>query len=202
MTDTPIFDALVAGPRAVPDTSTGSAPTTIPQMIDELNVLADFADGTRGSTLVPLADFMRLRMAGSLREAALLLEATQRVESGTLPGLAAINAERFNQVDKHDRSQASDVGRADELIRAAEAHISCALFGPDGSHDRYGPVAPSGWPWSEDAWHPNDDPRRSLAKAGALLAAAIDSLSVPLKGRAENQRGDEHLVRRVDHRST
>lgn len=201
MSETPIFDALVAGPAQKLAQNAVAEPKTIPEAVTELEVLADFADGTRRGALVPLADFMRHRMARALRQGASLLADTQRVESGTLPGLAAIVDERIRQVDDLAHAQQDDIGRSDELIHAAQAHIFCALYGPDGSHDRYGPTAPSEWPWSEAAWHPHEDPRRSLATAAALLAAAIDSLQHPLEGRTRAQRRDEHLARRVDRRT-
>lgn len=33
------------------------------------------------------------------------------------------------------------------------------------------------WPWEKKWWKPSEDPRRNLAKAGALIAAEIDRLN-------------------------
>lgn len=167
-------------------------------LIGELEACAFFADGTRNGVLVPLADFTRRRLARALAQAGLMLEATQRVEHGTLPGIASIADERFRQIDDAKHSQADDIGRSHELIAAAEAHLQIALLGPDAWHDPDGAYTPpSGWPWPDHAWHPSDNPVDALATAGALIAAAIDALGVPLAGRTRAQRRDEHLVRRT-----
>lgn len=197
MSDTPIFDALAAGDQPSQTAAAPAFPVGIPELVAELETCAFFADGTKRGDLVPLAHFMRHRIAAAMREAGTMLKATQRVEQGGSAGVAAIFEERDRHTSALGHSQVKDVGRADELISAAQAFIDSAIYGPDGFHDRNGPVAPPTWPWGEASWRPTDNPVPALAKAGALIAAAIDSLMVPLDHRTRAQRRDEHLVRRV-----
>lgn len=62
-----------------------------------------------------------------------------------------------------------------ELIHAAKAYAVCAEYQERGhpSARRLGSFA---WPWDEASFRPSDDPKRNLAKAGALLAAEIERL--------------------------
>ena len=77
-------------------------------------------------------------------------------------GADRIAAERIRQFTTERYNRFHDGGRAGELAAAGAAYAT---------DDR------SLWPWSEDAWKPTPaDPERQLVKAGALIAAAIDSL--------------------------
>ena len=77
-------------------------------------------------------------------------------------GADRIAAERIRQFTTERYNRFHDATRAGELAAAGAAYAT---------DDR------SLWPWSEDAWKPTPaDPARQLVKAGALIAAAIDSL--------------------------
>lgn len=101
-----------------------------------------------------------------------------------------IAAERDRQVNEEGYDAEHDAGHAHELIRAArsyayEARIGVAAEGASITHLPGQP--PSEWPWAERYWKPTGDPVRDLVKAGALIAAAIDSLTV----HANRTEGDE-----------
>jgi hypothetical protein len=165
----------------------------LPTLLDELDVCAFFADGTKNGELVELADFTRHRMARALSQAGLMLEAMQRVRSGGPAGLALIVDERLRQMSVEGYSPEGDIGRDHELIAAAECYLLIAQSGADGWHDNDGRwVAPGGWPWPESTWKPTDDKIRDLTKSAALMAAALDVLirqrSVEEAAKAETQR--------------
>lgn len=148
----------------------------------ELRVCAEFADGMLRGELVPLADFTRYRMAKALREAATRLEtasdelrAPRHADDATTPGIERVHAERLRHFHV-GHSFSSDVGRSDELMRAAECYLLVAQSGPDAWHDPEGNyVPPGGWPWREDEWDPSDDVLRNLVTAAGLIIAAYDA---------------------------
>lgn len=99
-------------------------------------------------------------------------------------GAELIAAERSRQVSEEGYSPEHDRGHAPEMIRAAKEYAEEAHFQVE-----YGPVEPkpgipwhdedtgaTHWPWAPEYWKPTGDPVRDLTKAGALIAAAIDSL--------------------------
>ncbi|TDO18155.1 hypothetical protein EV580_1338 [Mycobacterium sp. BK086] len=92
-------------------------------------------------------------------------------------GLRWIAAERARQIvtgytPDHDAEHGPD-----ELIRAAFAYAAqaqdrIAEAAGEDLGDREGPDA--WWPWDASTFSPSDDAVESLAKAGALIAAALD----------------------------
>ncbi|MGH3703011.1 MAG: hypothetical protein ACRDT9_00140 [Agromyces sp.] len=58
-----------------------------------------------------------------------------------------------------------------EYARVAADEI---LSGPEAA--KFDPPLRWGWPWADEFWKPTGDPVRDLTKAGALIAAALDSL--------------------------
>jgi hypothetical protein len=86
-----------------------------------------------------------------------------------IDGIGAIMDERLHQIaDKrytleHDKAHGTTV-----LIDAALAYLMQARGKVNGA------TAQVYWPFEICTFKPDDDPLRSLAKAGALLAAAYD----------------------------
>lgn len=83
-------------------------------------------------------------------------------------GIDLIAAERERQVIEEGYTPEHDAGHAHALVDAARAYAHAGAV-------RAGST-PLGWPWAPEDWKPSGDPVRNLAKAGALIAAAIDSL--------------------------
>ena len=99
----------------------------------------------------------------------------------TSRGVALIAAERDRQPAEEGYDVEHDRGRAGQLAAAGAAYA----FGqgdalehagtPGGRH--YLDSVPAGmWPWDWSYWKPSRSAVRTLVKAGALIAAAIDSL--------------------------
>lgn len=97
-------------------------------------------------------------------------------------GSELIAAERKRQVEGEGYTAEHDKGHAAELIAAGVAYAKAA-----DSEARWPEMGPSPYPVDEDTgqhyfpwapayWKPTGDPVRDLVKAGALIAAAIDSL--------------------------
>jgi hypothetical protein len=93
-------------------------------------------------------------------------------------GAGLIAVERERQVTDEGYSAESDRHQGDLLARAGVeyANVAVAILrsGPDAAH--FDPPLRWNWPWSNEFWKPSEDPIRDLTKAGALIAAAIDSL--------------------------
>lgn len=89
----------------------------------------------------------------------------------TRTGVQLIADERQRQVDVEGYGPESDRGRAGALMAAATCYTYQALA-PGAFVYRI----PEGWPWAAEFWKPADSAERNLVKAGALIAAAIDSL--------------------------
>lgn len=92
-------------------------------------------------------------------------------------GLTAIMMERQRQQTQEGYTRAHDAHHKPQvIIDAALAYTVQAqdrLSVKDG--EGVGSDTPeSYWPWDASTFRPNDDELRSLAKAGALLAAAYD----------------------------
>lgn len=93
-------------------------------------------------------------------------------------GITAITQERARQIREEGYTPEHDARHgARQLIDAALAYTVQA-------QDRIGVAAGEGvgadgpelyWPWDWASFRPSDDELRSLAKAGALLAAAYDA---------------------------
>jgi hypothetical protein len=99
-----------------------------------------------------------------------------------MSGAELIATERERQVTEEGYDAAHDRGHADDLIAAAVGYAQAGAADIEGS--KYpswvanDPADPAiDWPWHPDYWKPTGDPVRDLVKAGALIAAAIDSLS-------------------------
>lgn len=90
-------------------------------------------------------------------------------------GVALIAAERARQVTEEGYDAEHDRGHEVQIVRAAQAYIGRSLHEIAGSTIRETPIM---WPWRDEDWKPTGDPRRTLTKAGALIAAAIDALPV------------------------
>lgn len=92
-------------------------------------------------------------------------------------GAAVIVKERLRQELEEGYTLKRDKNRHDELMRAAECYLLAAQYhwtawqSPEGN-----PVPPAPWPWPDRFWKPTEDKIGNLKKAGALTAAAIDSL--------------------------
>ncbi|MCV7226083.1 hypothetical protein [Mycolicibacterium komossense] len=95
-------------------------------------------------------------------------------------GATAISAERTRQLFDEGYSLEHDAAHgAIQLIDAALAYTVQA-------QDRLSEAAGEGvgsdgpehyWPWDPSTFRPDDDALRSIAKAGALLAAAYDAVA-------------------------
>jgi len=99
-----------------------------------------------------------------------------------------IAAERGRQVTEEGYTAEHDAGHTSELVLAANAYVAAA-FDELAHPGEPSTVLESGavmWPWAPEFWKPTGDTVRDLVKAGALIAAAIDSLipetHVPAEG--------------------
>lgn len=92
-------------------------------------------------------------------------------------GAILIGRERDRQIVQEGYDAEHDRGHEQVLMAAAECYLNAGAFGPDSWHDRDGRwIPPGGWPWHWSYWKPSEDPIVNLVKAGALIAAAIDSI--------------------------
>jgi hypothetical protein len=95
-----------------------------------------------------------------------------------------IAAERARQIEQEGYNAEHDEGHAQQLIEAGKRYAGDAEFMLRGGHPEDGNpwvedahMGPTkDWPWHEDYYKPGSDPMQTLVKAGALIAAAIDSL--------------------------
>lgn len=79
-----------------------------------------------------------------------------------------ITTERSRQVSEEGYTAEHDAGQASALVHAA------ICYAREGAWLE--PYPPLSWPWDDSYWKPTGDPVRDLTKAGALIAAAIDSI--------------------------
>lgn len=97
-------------------------------------------------------------------------------------GAEAIARERQRQIDEEGYFPILDRGRAVQLAYASTAYAieaatsqeileAGSTITPEGLAE-----IPPWWPWHSSTWKPTGDPVRDLTKAGALIAAAIDTL--------------------------
>lgn len=101
-------------------------------------------------------------------------------------GIDLIAAERERQITEEGYTAEHDQDHAAEIAWAARCYVENTAMGLTGL-----PTFTPGegwraesvpefhefpWPWHKDYWKPTGDPVRDLVKAGALIAAAIDSL--------------------------
>lgn len=85
-----------------------------------------------------------------------------------LRGSMLILAERFRQVASEGYTAEHDKNHDHELMQAAQAYLLEAMYPGQGLGIR-------SWPWDSSYWKPDKNPIRNLTKAGALIAAAIDT---------------------------
>ncbi|WP_319568357.1 hypothetical protein [Cohaesibacter marisflavi] len=91
----------------------------------------------------------------------------------TPAGSLAIVSERLRQIEAEGWTAAHDDEYDNfELVWAGITYAHHASIRNDRERDR---TRPSGWPWADSWWKP-EDRRRDLVKAGALIAAEIDRL--------------------------
>lgn len=99
--------------------------------------------------------------------------------SKDIRGVDLIAQERRRQI-QIGYSRDEDIGREDELTHAGAAYALAAgstiLMSEESNPNDYQQPVPGMWPWGDDEWDPTGDPKRDLVKAGALIAAAIDSI--------------------------
>lgn len=86
-------------------------------------------------------------------------------------GSDRIAAERERQISVEGYDAAHDRAHEHQLMAAAMCYLTAAAH-PHPSDLRR---APLGWPWAEQFWKPEGGRRRNLEKAGALIAATLDS---------------------------
>lgn len=104
-------------------------------------------------------------------------------------GINLIAAERERQITEEGYTAEHDDGRAYQLTYAARVYTAQATVNiAEDTSDAmpFGWARFEGWPWRERYWKPSGDPIRDLTKAGALIAAAIDSLAAE-QGEAETR---------------
>lgn len=206
--NTPIYDALLAGVPSPADGATplpastawaapGAAHTLARRLLGAAGLIYHPKDGANRA----LSDEQRLSIATLLGESSAMLDALTSSERAWPTGIAMIAAERAHQIEARNHDLEGDLGRSVELMSAAESYLRVAAMGADSSVNPDGSFAPpGGWPWSDEAWHPDDDPLQDLATSGALIAAAIDSLATgQYSRRSRAQRRDEHVWRRITH---
>jgi hypothetical protein len=98
-------------------------------------------------------------------------------------GVKLIELERERQITVEGFDAEQDKGRTEELLAAAVAYILNArsdvqVIAYDGSGtlpEWREALDEIGWPWAPKHWKPTNM-KRDLEKAGALIAAALDSL--------------------------
>lgn len=99
-----------------------------------------------------------------------------------MSGADRIAAERQRQIDVEGYTPEHDAGHAAQLIGAANSYAAFANvtvaqgYTVEEALAFGGDIIPPMWPWSSHFWKPTGEPIRDLEKAGALIAAAIDSL--------------------------
>lgn len=105
--------------------------------------------------------------------------AKAREVGGDNTGIALIAAERARQVSEEGYDAEHDRGHAAELISAAREYAAEGRFRVwnPGSPINPRPHPTDEWPWHPGYFKPTGDPIHDLTKAGALIAAAIDSLT-------------------------
>lgn len=92
-------------------------------------------------------------------------------------GIDLIAAERERQITEEGYTAFNYEGRAEDLTTAAWCYALCVSLRLNPKLIGDGLGVPYAWPWHPDYWKPTGDPVRDLTKAGALIAAAIDTLT-------------------------
>jgi hypothetical protein len=111
-----------------------------------------------------------------------------------------IAAERTRQITDEGYDSSHDHGHEGDLIAAAVGYAQAGGCGiPTSSYPSWVSDDPDDpavdWPWHPSYWKPTGDPVRDLVKAGALIAAAIDSLTSNSGAVMERPAGHRGLCR-------
>lgn len=95
-------------------------------------------------------------------------------------GIQIITEERARQISKEGWSALHDSEHIKgELSAAGASYAMAASVQIKLRRDTMADITPpSQWPWDAEWWKLSDDPVRTLAKAGALIAAEIDRLQL------------------------
>lgn len=93
-----------------------------------------------------------------------------------------IAAERDRQMTEEGYDAEHDAGGHDGLALAAATYALPRRHHTPNAYleTHYSPAPPATWPWDPRVFKPDADRVRELVKAGALIAAAIDSLLAPV----------------------
>jgi len=91
-------------------------------------------------------------------------------------GVRLIAAERDRQITVEGYTAEHDEGYTAELLAAADCYRRVAYAQVLPGRVAILDTPPPTWPWAFRYWKPALDPIRNMVKAGALTAAAIDSL--------------------------
>jgi len=95
--------------------------------------------------------------------------------AGSSNGAERIAVERARQVSDEGYSPEGDAGKVFELTEAAICYAGHGAALEEYGVDLVEEELPTKWPWAPEFWKPTTG-LRDLVKAGALIAAAIDSL--------------------------
>lgn len=96
-----------------------------------------------------------------------VIEMTEKMIS---TGAADVLCERYIQTVKYSKEHDAQWVEEAQLIEAAMCYATTALeYEPEKR------PTPLSWPWTEEAWKP-EERRRDLVKAAALLIAEIDRI--------------------------
>lgn len=91
-------------------------------------------------------------------------------------GVKRISCERRRQIEDEGYDAEHDSEHVADLIQAARCYtIAAAKEEMEGDLKNMAKYPLSNWPWEPESWKPTDGVVRNLEKAGALIAAAIDS---------------------------
>ena len=89
-------------------------------------------------------------------------------------GIDLIAAERQRQIDVEGYDADHDKGYSTDIALAGASYALTPDFRSYAFHQR---ESPDTWPWRTEQWKPTPGDRiKELAKAGALIAAAIDAM--------------------------
>lgn len=95
-------------------------------------------------------------------------------------GVELIAKERQRQIEEEGYDAEHDKDHYEQLMRASYVYTQVAILmiaNPFAAPEVLGILeAPSWWPW-DAKFYKLEDPERMLVKAGALTAAALDSLA-------------------------
>jgi len=97
-------------------------------------------------------------------------------------GVRRIAIERRRQITDEGYTAEHDAGHSPDLFQAGVCYGGAAYLiqrdpsPSDAMFEELRLTLPPYWPWAPEFWKPSPDPIRNAEKAGALLAAGIESL--------------------------